>query len=98
MQAELGLDEGKLYQEVVRAVERHDVSEEVDRLRSHAVMAGDLLAAPEPAGKRLDFLAQEMMREANTIGSKSASAALAQETVALKSEIEKLREQVQNVE
>jgi uncharacterized protein (TIGR00255 family) len=56
------------------------------------------MGGEEPSGKRLDFLAQEMMREANTVGSKSASAALAQETVSLKGEIERLREQVQNVE
>lgn len=98
LQAELGLEESRLYQEVVRAVERHDVAEEVERLRSHVAMARELLSSEEPSGKRLDFLAQEMMREANTIGSKSASAPLVQETVALKSEIERLREQVQNVE
>jgi uncharacterized protein (TIGR00255 family) len=61
-------------------------------------MARGLLSGDEPAGKRLDFLAQELGREANTIGSKAGSAALAQEVVALKAEIEKLREQVQNVE
>jgi uncharacterized protein (TIGR00255 family) len=96
--AELGLEEARLYQEVVRAVERHDVTEEVERLRSHVAMARELMGGEEPSGKRLDFLAQEMMREANTVGSKSASAALAQETVSLKGEIERLREQVQNVE
>jgi uncharacterized protein (TIGR00255 family) len=96
--AELGLEEARLYQEVARAVERYDVAEEVDRLRSHVAMARELLGGAEPAGKRLDFLVQEMMREANTVGSKSASAALAQETVALKGEIERLREQLQNVE
>jgi uncharacterized protein (TIGR00255 family) len=96
--AELGLQEARLYQEVARAVERHDVAEEVERLQSHVAMARGFLGGEEPAGKRLDFLVQEMMREANTVGSKSASAALTQETVALKSEIERLREQVQNVE
>ena len=66
----------RLYQEVVRAVERHDVAEEVQRLRSHVAMARELLAADgAPAGKRLDFLAQELMREANTVGSKVADAA-----------------------
>jgi uncharacterized protein (TIGR00255 family) len=97
--AELGLDEGRLFQEVVRSVERHDVAEEVQRLRSHAAMARELVAAEEgPAGKRLDFLAQELMREANTIGSKVADAAQVQAVVGLKAEIERLREQVQNVE
>ena len=95
---DLGLDDQRLYQEIVRTVERHDVTEEGQRLRSHAAMAKELLRGSQPSGKRLDFLTQELMREANTLGSKAADAALAQEVVALKSEIEKLREQVQNVE
>ena len=96
---ELGLEEGRLYQEVVRSVDRHDVAEEIQRLRSHAAMARELLAAEDaPAGKRLDFLAQELMREANTIGSKVADAVQVQAVVGLKAEIERLREQVQNVE
>jgi len=95
---ELGLEEARLYQEVVRAVERHDVSEEVQRLRSHVAMARELLRGPQPSGKRLDFLAQELMREANTVGSKVADAEILHEVVGLKAEVEKLREQVQNVE
>lgn len=98
LRGELGLEEGRLYQEVVRAVERHDVTEELQRLRSHLAMARDLLRSEEPAGKRLDFLAQELAREANTLGSKAADAAVVREVVNLKAEIEKLREQVQNVE
>jgi len=94
----LGLDEARLYGEIVRIVERADVTEEVERLRSHAALCRQALGAEGPCGKRLDFLAQELMREANTIGSKAASAALVQEVVALKSEIERFREQVQNVE
>jgi uncharacterized protein (TIGR00255 family) len=97
--AELGLEEARLYQEVVRAVERHDVAEEIQRLRSHAASARELLAGEGgPAGKRLDFLAQELMREANTIGSKVQDAPAVREVVELKAEIERLREQVQNVE
>jgi uncharacterized protein (TIGR00255 family) len=97
--AELGLEDPRLYQEVVRAVERHDVTEEVQRLRSHAGSARELLAAGgAPAGKRLDFLAQELMREANTVGSKVQDAPAIREVVELKAEIERLREQVQNVE
>jgi len=95
---ELGLDEARLYQEVVRMVDRGDVTEEVQRLRSHVAQAARALEAEGPSGKTLDFLAQEMAREANTIGSKAASAEVVQEVVALKGEIEKLREQVQNVE
>jgi uncharacterized protein (TIGR00255 family) len=82
----------------VRSVERHDVAEEIQRLRSHAAMARELLTADGPAGKRLDFLAQELMREANTVGSKVADAVQVQAVVGLKAEIERLREQVQNVE
>jgi uncharacterized protein (TIGR00255 family) len=96
--AELGLEEARLYQEVVRLVDRNDVSEELQRLRSHLSQARELMQASGPAGKKLDFLAQELMREANTVGSKAASAALVQEVVAVKSEIERFREQVQNVE
>jgi uncharacterized protein (TIGR00255 family) len=96
--AELGLDDARLYQEVVRQVERGDVSEELQRLRSHLRQFRELLESQEPAGKRLDFLTQELMREANTLGSKSPSAALVVEVVSLKDRIERLREQVQNVE
>jgi uncharacterized protein (TIGR00255 family) len=96
--ADLGLEEGRLYQEVARAVERHDVAEEVQRLRSHVAQAKAALDAGEPSGKRLDFLAQEMSREVNTIGSKAATAGVVHEVVALKEEIERVREQVQNVE
>jgi len=97
--AELGLEEARLYQEVVRAAERHDVAEELQRLRSHAASARQLLSASgAPAGKRLDFLTQELMREANTIGSKVQDAPAVREVVGLKADIERLREQVQNVE
>jgi uncharacterized protein (TIGR00255 family) len=96
---DLGLDEARLYQEAVRAVERHDVAEEIQRLRSHVSSARELMEdGGEAAGKRLDFLAQELMREANTIGSKAQDAAVIREVVALKAAIERFREQVQNVE
>jgi uncharacterized protein (TIGR00255 family) len=98
LQLDLGTDEARLCAEIARAVERHDVAEEVQRLRSHVEMARELMGAQAPSGKRLDFLAQELMREANTVGSKSAAAALTHEVVALKSDIERFREQVQNVE
>jgi uncharacterized protein (TIGR00255 family) len=95
---ELGLEEARFYQEVVRLVDRQDVAEELQRLRSHVAQARDVLRDGGPCGKRLDFLAQELAREANTLGSKSASAAMAREVVDLKGEVERLREQVQNVE
>lgn len=95
---ELGLEDARLYQEVVRLVDRQDVAEELQRLRSHVAQARDVLRDGGACGKRLDFLAQEMAREANTVGSKAASGAMAREVVDLKGEIERLREQVQNVE
>jgi uncharacterized protein (TIGR00255 family) len=95
---ELGLEETRLYQEVVRLVDRHDVAEELQRLRSHAAAARGLVGSGGVCGKRLDFLAQELMREANTIGSKASSSPLVHEVVELKSEVERFREQVQNVE
>jgi uncharacterized protein (TIGR00255 family) len=97
--AELGLDDSRLYQEAARAVDRHDVAEEIQRLRSHLATIETLLRDGEvPCGKRLDFLAQELMREANTIGSKIQDALAIGDVVLLKSEVERFREQVQNVE
>jgi len=95
---DLGLDDTRLYQELARLVEKHDVDEELARLRSHVAQCRGSLGGPKPLGKTLDFLAQELNREANTIGSKAASAKLISAVVQLKSEIERFREQVQNVE
>jgi uncharacterized protein (TIGR00255 family) len=95
---EMSLDDPRLYQEVVRLVDRHDITEELQRLRSHVAQVRQALEAQGPSGKRLDFLAQELAREANTIGSKAVSSEVVQDVVALKTEIERLREQVQNVE
>jgi uncharacterized protein (TIGR00255 family) len=95
---EVGLDDARVYQEVVRLVDRSDVAEELQRLRSHVAQCRSLMGDEAPAGRRLDFLAQELMREANTVGSKAASAPMAQAVVSLKAEIERFREQVQNVE
>lgn len=95
------LDEARLHQELVFAADRLDVTEECVRLRSHVAQFRSVLDAAgprEPAGRRLDFLLQEMGREANTIGSKSADAPVAHRVVELKTELERIREQVQNVE
>ncbi len=92
------LDPARLAQEVALFADRVDVAEEVTRLGSHVAHARALLASGEPAGRKLDFLVQEMHREANTIGSKSQSAEIAALVVTLKAEIERMREQVQNVE
>jgi uncharacterized protein (TIGR00255 family) len=88
----------RLEQEVALLAERGDVAEECDRLRSHLTQFRETLDQSGPQGRRLDFLLQEMNREANTIGSKAADASLAQDVVELKTAIERLREQVQNIE
>lgn len=95
---EVPLDPGRLEVEIALLADRSDVSEELARLASHFDQLEATLASPEPVGRRLDFLLQETMREANTVGSKSASAAIAHAVVDLKTAIERMREQVQNLE
>ena len=94
------LDEGRLVQEVALLADRLDVSEEVDRFRSHLTAFRSALgdSTPEPVGKRLGFLIQEMLRETNTTGSKGADAALLHDVVGMKEELERIREQVENLE
>jgi len=75
-----------------------DITEETTRLASHLRQARDLLRGREAAGRPLDFLLQEIMREINTIGSKANDAAILQRVVAFKAEVERIREQVQNIE
>jgi len=99
--AETGLaDEARLAHEIVLAADRLDVTEELVRLRSHVDQFRSVLAAgvEEPAGRRLEFLLQEMLRETNTAGSKGGDAPVAHLVVELKSELERIREQVLNVE
>jgi uncharacterized protein (TIGR00255 family) len=91
-------DPARMAQEVALFADRLDVSEEVTRLRSHVAQMRSLVASGEPAGRKMEFLVQEMHREANTIGSKSQSAEIAAVVVSLKAEVERMREQVQNVE
>lgn len=92
------LDPGRLEQEVALLADHVDVSEELTRLGCHCRQFGMLLGSDEPVGRRLDFLLQEMAREVNTIGSKANEADIAFRVVELKAEIERMREQVQNVE
>jgi uncharacterized protein (TIGR00255 family) len=94
------VDPQRLAQEVALLAERLDVSEEVDRFRSHLVACRQALGTTdgEPVGKRLGFLLQEMVREANTIGSKAADAPILHDVVQLKEELERIREQVENLE
>ena len=93
-----GIDPQRLAQEVAITADRCAIDEELSRLLSHIRQMETYLDAKEEIGKKMDFLIQEMNREANTIGSKASDAEIAQHVVDLKSEIEKLREQIQNVE
>jgi uncharacterized protein (TIGR00255 family) len=88
----------RLLKEVVFFADRSDISEEITRLQSHFQQFDDCTKSDEPVGRMLDFLAQEMNREINTIGSKANDAEISREVVTLKAELEKFREQAQNVE
>jgi uncharacterized protein (TIGR00255 family) len=93
------LDETRLAQEAAYLAGRSDVTEEIVRLRAHLEQARDYLGAHDgPVGKSLDFLVQELHREANTIGSKAEDLRVAQRVLRVKAEVEKFREQVQNIE
>ena len=92
------VDEARLVQEVALFAERTDVAEEATRLQAHLAAFRSFLASSEPAGRKMDFLVQEMHREVNTTGSKSQSTDISTCIVELKAELERIREQVQNVE
>lgn len=92
------LDPTRLAQEVAYLADRSDITEELARLRSHVEQFGETLESDEEVGKRLDFLLQELNREANTVLSKSTEISIKEAGLAIKAEVEKLREQVQNVE
>jgi uncharacterized protein (TIGR00255 family) len=94
----LEVDPSRLAQEVAFLAERSDITEELVRLKSHLNQFREMLDRPEPMGRRMEFLLQEFNREANTIGSKANDAGISHLTVEIKSELEKMREQVQNVE
>lgn len=92
------VEEGRLAQELALIAVKADVTEEIDRLRAHVGQARELIADEKPAGRRLDFLAQEFNREANTLLSKAGSVPLSRLGLDLKAAIDQMREQVQNVE
>ncbi|HXV60600.1 MAG TPA: YicC/YloC family endoribonuclease [Vicinamibacteria bacterium] len=92
------IDPATVAMEVARLVERSDIAEEVTRFRSHLVLWRETVAAGSPCGKKLDFIVQEMNREVNTIGAKAQDAGIAERVIAMKTELERLREQVQNIE
>lgn len=92
------IDEARIAQEIALLAEKGDITEEITRLFSHIEHMKELLESKSPIGRKMDFIVQEMHREANTIGSKSTDVKIGEWTVALKSEIEKLKEQIQNIE
>ncbi len=94
----LPLDQSALAQEVVRVAQRSDISEEITRFHGHLAHWDALSDSPEPCGRKLDFLLQEMNREINTIGSKADGLQVSEVVIEAKAELEKMREQVQNVE
>lgn len=96
--SELPFDAGRLEQEIALLADRSDVTEELTRLSSHCAQFEALFDSTDACGRRLDFLLQEMVREVNTIGSKAQDADVAHLVVEVKSELERMREQVQNVE
>jgi uncharacterized protein (TIGR00255 family) len=98
IRAEVQADETLVAQEIVRTAARSDISEEVSRFRGHVAHWAALADAAEPCGRKLDFLLQEMNREVNTMGSKADGLRVSELIIAAKAELEKMREQVQNVE
>jgi len=98
LREELQADETAVAQEIVRAAARSDISEEIARFRAHVSHWVTLADSAEPCGRKLDFLLQEMNREVNTMGSKADGLRVSELIIAAKAELEKMREQVQNVE
>jgi len=92
------IEDDRLVKEIVYFADRSDISEELTRLESHFQQFEDCLRSVEPVGRTLDFLSQEMGREINTIGAKANDSLISREVVTLKAELEKFREQVQNIE
>ncbi len=95
---DLGADPAAVAQEIVRVAARSDISEEVARFRAHLAQWAGLVEGDEPCGRKLDFLLQEMNREVNTIGAKADGIGIPELIIDVKAELEKMREQVQNVE
>ena len=95
---DVSLDEGRIIQEVAIFADKVAVAEETVRLRSHISQLQTFLESEEPIGRKMDFLVQEINREANTIGSKASDVDIARKVVDIKAEVEKIREQIQNIE
>jgi len=92
------INEERITQEVVFFAERSDITEEIVRLKTHIKNFNDLLEEKEAIGRKLDFLLQEMHREANTMGAKANDVIVSQQVVEIKTELEKIRQQLQNIE
>jgi uncharacterized protein (TIGR00255 family) len=92
------MDPSRFQQEVALLAERTDITEEIVRAESHLAQFLTLLKAEEPVGRKMDFLLQEMHREVNTVSAKANDAEISQRVVEIKAELEKIREQVQNIE
>ena len=92
------VDDDRLNQEIALLADKLDITEEIVRLRAHLVAAREALTGSTPVGKRLSFLGQEMLREVNTIGSKANNAVIAHHVIEMKGELEKFREQIENLE
>jgi len=97
-ESQIEIDQGRLAQEVAFLADRSDISEEIARLKTHIEHFRGIVSEDRDTGKRLDFLTQELNREANTIASKTNNMTVKENALAIKSEIEKIREQVQNIE
>ena len=95
---QVNIDKDRFEQELAYLLQKMDVDEELDRLQSHFVELQSILKRNEAVGRRLDFIMQEMNREANTINSKAIELSICQDALEVKSEVEKIREQVQNIE
>jgi len=94
----MDLDPLRLNQEIAFFAERSDISEETVRMTSHLAQLGQMMDSEEPVGRKLEFLLQEVHREANTVSSKANDQNISQMVVEIKGELEKIREQIQNVE
>jgi uncharacterized protein (TIGR00255 family) len=96
--SQIELDQARLAQEVAYLADKSDISEEITRLKSHIEQFRSIVSGEKEVGKQLDFLTQELNREANTIASKTNNLIVKESALQIKSAIEKIREQVQNVE
>jgi uncharacterized protein (TIGR00255 family) len=98
MTEEVEIDRWRLHQEVAYLAERSDITEEVVRVESHLRQFGHMLELDEPLGRKMDFLVQEIHREVNTISAKANDVVVSQKVVEIKAELERMREQIQNIE